>query len=126
VSSTSPVTETKTWTPPSGTFAQDYDIFGSYSVPSQPATNQLPPTSHVQVSSKGMIFYEDTETATTGMFTGFYEHMPPIQMGPTDSITWSCTFDSVSMPEPNPGTCTYQAQYYPADPKNPDLIEVGN
>jgi hypothetical protein len=117
VSSTRPVTETKTWTPPSGTFVQNYHIFGSLGVP-------VPFQNTVRVSSKGMIFYEDA--ASTEATEQFYEHMPPLQMGPTDSITWSCTFYRMSDLEPNPGTCTYQAQYYPADPKKADLIEVGN
>jgi hypothetical protein len=75
-----------------------------------------------------VIFYKSTPVMELAI-TQFYVHVPPIQIGPKDSITWSCTFGNNPAPLPNPEnpqTCTYQAQYYPADPKNPDLIEVGN
>src|SRR5207248_818565 len=117
----SPVAETKTWTPASGQLPATYNIFTSWSHMHRTSID-------FQASANGSMFYEEKNWDSPPLFV----HSPEMQMSGTAPITWTCSYYNDTGSTLTFGDsaktnvmCIYMAQYYPVvDPKNPDLIQV--
>jgi hypothetical protein len=117
----SPVAETKTWTPPSGALPATYNIFTSWSHMHRTSID-------FQASANGAMFYEEKNWDSPPLFV----HNPAMPMSGSTPITWTCSYYNDTGSTLTFGDsaktnvmCIYMGQYYPVvDPKNPDLIEV--
>jgi hypothetical protein len=96
---------------------QPYTIFASwgFSVPFQ---------TEARASANGTVFFDVTnffgDSANMRTYSQLLQHDPPIEVGASASIAWSCSYPSKNLAQT--GQCVYQGYYYPADPQKPDLI----
>jgi hypothetical protein len=75
----------------------------------------------------GNTFYDEKQWDSPPLFI----HNPPITMAAATTINWNCSYYNDTGAALGFGDsaltnvmCIYMGQYYPADPTNPDLIEV--
>jgi len=113
----SPVPETMTWTP-SGQLPQSYTVFTSWSHMHKWGVD-------FTASTNGKVFYQEKQWDSPPL----YVHTPPIQMTGNQSISWSCSYYNDTGKTLTFGDsaasnvmCIYFAQYYPANPQNPDIL----
>jgi hypothetical protein len=96
---------------------QPYTIFASwgFSVPFQ---------AEARASANGTVFFDVTnffgDSTNMRTYSQLLQHHPPIQVGASASIAWSCSYASKDLAQN--GRCVYQGYYAPADPQKPDLI----
>jgi hypothetical protein len=113
----------KTWTPPSGSLPSSYNILTSWSHMHRTSVD-------FTASANGSVFYEEKNWDSPPLFP----HNPPLPMGGSAPITWTCTYyndtgSTLTFGESAQKNvmCIYIAQYYPVvNPQSPDIIAVLN
>jgi hypothetical protein len=132
----SPMDSTKNWGGNPGAVSSDgsYFIYSSWS-------HMHKWSLKLTASTNGTVFYTETQWDSPNVFLhtgaatqGTASGTPhPISMPSTQGTTWTCSYYNDTSATLTFGDfanknvmCIYLGQYYPADPKNPDVVDILN